>query len=76
MAQKNKVNFSVRLDEEMYKKMCAVASFNGVDINNHILSLVRTNIAYHERVHGHIDVSKLPSADLPASDVSDNTSEQ
>ncbi len=60
MAGKNKVVFSVRLDEEMYKKMLAVAEFNKVDVNNHILSLVRTNIAYHERVHGHIDTSKIP----------------
>lgn len=66
MAQKNKVSFTVRLDEEMYKKMCAVADFNGVDVNNHILSLVRTNIAYHERVHGRIDTSKIPAPDVPA----------
>ena len=65
MAQKSKVNFNVRLDEEMYRKMVAVADFNKVDINNHILSLVRTNIAYHERVHGKIDISKIA---LPKND--------
>ena len=63
MAQKNKITFSVRLDEDMYKKMLAVAKFDGVDVNNHILHLVRTNIAYHERIHGHIDPSKI---ELPA----------
>ena len=68
MAQKNKITFSVRLDEDMYKKMLAVAAFNKVDVNNHILSLVRTNIAYHERVHGHIDPSKIA---LPAEENED-----
>ena len=63
MAQKNKVVFQVRLDEEMYKKMAAVAEFDGCDVNNHILHLVRTNIAYHERVHGRIDTSKIALPD-------------
>lgn len=66
MAQKNKITFSVRLDEEMYKKMLAVAEFDGVDVNNHILHLVRTNIAYHERVHGRIDTSKIALPDNTA----------
>lgn len=65
MAQKNKITFPVRLDEEMYKKMLAVADFDGVDVNNHILRLVRTNIAYHERIHGRIDTSKT---ELPPDD--------
>ncbi len=63
MAQKRKISFTVRLDEEMYKKMLAVADFDGVDVNNHILRLVRTNIAYHERLHGKIDPSKIELPD-------------
>ena len=63
MAQKNKTVFSVRIDEEMYKKMLAVAKAEGRDLNNHMLHLIRTNIAYHERVHGKIDIS---SADTEA----------
>ncbi len=59
MAQKNKVTFSVRIDEELYKKMLAVAKFDGRDENNHILHLIRTNVAYHERIHGKIDASKI-----------------
>ncbi len=59
MAQKNKITFSVRVDEDIYKKMLAVADFDGRDVNNHILHLVRTNIAYHERIHGKIDTSKI-----------------
>lgn len=59
MAQKNKVTFSVRVDEDIYKKMLAVAEFDKRDVNNHILHLLRTNIAYHERIHGKIDTSKI-----------------
>ena len=67
MAQKNKITFSVRIDEELYKKMLAVASAEGRDENNHLLHLIRTNVAYHERIHGKIDVSKvaLPAREEP-----------
>ena len=56
MAQKNKITFSVRVDEDIYKKMLAVAEFDKRDVNNHILHLLRTNIAYHERIHGKIEI--------------------
>ena len=59
MAQKSKVTFSVRLDEELYKKMLAVAAAEGRDVNNHILHLVRNSVAYHERARGKIDISKI-----------------
>ena len=59
MAQKNKITFTVRVDEDIYKKMLAVAEFDKRDVNNHILHLLRTNIAYHERIHGKIDPSKI-----------------
>lgn len=59
MAQKNKITFSVRIDEDLYKKMLAVAAAEGREENNHLLHLIRTNVAYHERIHGKIDVSKI-----------------
>ena len=59
MAGKNKVSFTVRIDEELYKKMVVVAESEGRELNNHILHLVRTNIAYHERIHGKVDISKV-----------------
>ncbi|MBQ3707960.1 MAG: hypothetical protein II889_08630 [Clostridia bacterium] len=58
MAQKNKITFSVRIDEELYQKMLAVAAAEGRDENNHLLHLIRTNIQYYERIHGKIDLSK------------------
>ena len=65
MAQKNKTVFSVRIDEEMYRKMLAVAKAEGRDANNHMLHLIRTNIAYFERVHGKIDTSSVET-DAPS----------
>lgn len=59
MAGKNKVTFDVRIDEELYKKLLAVAAAEGLNLNNHLLHIIRTNVAYHERVHGKIDVSNV-----------------
>ncbi len=63
MAQKNKAAFTARIDEELLKKFFAVAEAEGRTPNNHFLHLLRTNVAYYERIHGKIDVSKI---DLPA----------
>ncbi|MBQ7921375.1 MAG: hypothetical protein IJ325_02200 [Clostridia bacterium] len=59
MAQKNKASFTARIDEELYKKFLAVAAAEGRSPNNHFLHLLRTNIAYHERIHGKIDISGI-----------------
>lgn len=72
MAQKNKITFQVRIDEDMYKKMLAVAEFDKRDLNNHLLHLIRTNIAYHERIHGKIDVNKIVLKTEDETPVSDN----
>ena len=56
---KNKAEFTVRIDEELYKKLIAVAEAEGRSVNNHMLHLIRTNIAYHERAKGKLDVSKV-----------------
>lgn len=69
MPQKNKVSFSVRIDEELYRKMLGVAAAEGRDMNNHLLHLIRTNVQYYERIHGSVDISKIP---LPPKD-SDQT---
>lgn len=55
---KNKAVFEVRIDEELYRKLLVVAASEGRSLNNHMLHLIRTNIAYLERTHGKIDPSK------------------
>lgn len=64
---KNKAVFEVRLDPEVYKKLMYVAEFEGRSLNNHILHLARTNISYHERVHGRIKTSDTERIPLPNS---------
>lgn len=59
MAQKNKVMMSVRIDEDLYRKMLAVAKAEGRDENNHMLHLIRTNVTYYERIHGKINTSDI-----------------
>ena len=61
MGQKNKVTFTVRIDEDLYRKFQAVAAAEGRDENNHILHLIRQNTAYYERVHGKIALPKTPA---------------
>ncbi|MBR6917959.1 MAG: hypothetical protein IKN38_07215 [Clostridia bacterium] len=71
---KNKVTFSVKLDAETYKKLALVAEKEGKNVNNHILHLARTNIAYYERVHGRIKPSDLDAVALP-DDGADNSTD-
>ena len=62
---KNKVSFEVKLDAETYKKLLFVAEAEGKNLNNHVLHLARTNIAYYERVHGKIKPADLEKIALP-----------
>lgn len=68
MAQKNKAAFTARIDEELLKKFYAVAAAEGRTPNNHFLHLLRTNVAYYERIHGKIDASKI---ELPTTEEKD-----
>ena len=52
MAEKK--TFEVRMDAELYRKMEHIAEKDGMTLNNYILKLVRTNVAYEERIHGKI----------------------
>ena len=45
---------SIRIEEEMLKKIAYVADFEGRSINSHILVLVRQNIREFEKTHGQI----------------------
>lgn len=55
---KNKITFEVRIDEELYRKLLVASAAEGRSLNNQMLHLIRTNIAYYERVHGKIDPAK------------------
>ena len=61
---KNKITIETKLDEEIVKKLLYVAKAEGRSVNNHMLHLIRTNIAYYERVHGKIPPKELESISL------------
>ena len=55
---KNKITFEVRIDEELYRKLLVASAAEGRSLNNQMLHLIRSNLAYFERTHGRIAPSK------------------
>lgn len=54
---KQKVDFTLKLDAALLEKAEALAHIEGQSTNNMIAGLIRSAVAYHERVHGKIDTS-------------------
>ena len=48
---------SIRIEDEMLKKLGYVADYEGRSINSHILVLIRENIRAFEEAHGEIQGS-------------------
>ena len=46
---------SIRIEEEMLKKIGFVADYEGRSVNSHILVLIRENIEAFEAKHGKIE---------------------
>ena len=63
---KNKITFDVRVDEETYRKLIAVAEKEGRSLNNQINMLARNAVAYHERAKGKFDSKELAAVELDA----------
>ncbi len=61
---KEKSEFAVRLDSDLYKKLRYVAGKENNNLNNHMLHLIRQNVQYYEKVHGRINVNTLKEEDL------------
>ena len=55
---------SIRIEEEMLKKIGFVADYEGRSVNSHILVLVRENIKAFEEVHGKIDGEISPDVNV------------
>ena len=69
---KNKITVEAKLDEDLVKRMYFVAAAEGRSVNNHLLHLIRTNIAYYERVHGKITDKDLAGITLGEADKADS----
>jgi len=46
---------SIRIEEEMLKKIGYVADYEGRSVNSHVLVLIRENIKAFEETHGAIE---------------------
>lgn len=55
---------SIRIEEEMLKKIGFVADYEGRSVNSHILVLVRENIKAFETEHGVIEGDIRPEANV------------
>jgi len=55
---KQKLEYTIRIDEDLLKKAEALAEIEGQSLNNMISALIRQSVSYHERVHGKITVKK------------------
>ncbi len=55
---------SIRIEEEMLKKIGFVADYEGRSVNSHILVLIRENIKAFESVHGKIEGDVPPDVNV------------
>ena len=55
---------SIRIEEEMLKKIGFVADYEGRSVNSHILVLVRENIKAFEQAHGKIEGDIQPDLNV------------
>ena len=55
---------SIRIEEEMLKKIGYVADYEGRSINSHVLVLIRKSIKKFEEEHGSIDGDINPSINV------------
>ena len=58
---------SIRIEEEMLKKIAYVADFEGRSVNSHILVLIRKNIESFEAGYGKIEGTIPPDINVKPS---------
>ena len=61
---KNQPELTLRIPEDVLRKLLYVCKAEGRSPNNHILMLLRNNIQYFERAKGRIDANALREIDL------------
>ena len=58
---------SIRIEEEMLKKIGFVADYEGRSVNSHILVLIRENIELFEKKYGKIEGDIRPDVNVKPS---------
>ena len=61
---KNQPELTLRIPEDVLRKLLYVCKAEGRSPNNHILMLLRNNIQYFERAKGRMDPNALRALDL------------
>ncbi len=61
---KNQPELTLRIPEDILRKLLYVSNAEGRSPNNHILMLLRNNVQYFERAKGHIDPTALRAIDI------------
>lgn len=61
---KNQPELTLRIPEDVLRKLLYVCQAEGRSPNNHILMLLRNNIQYFERAKGRMDPNALRALDL------------
>ena len=61
---KNQPELTLRIPEDVLRKLLYVCKAEGRSPNNHILMLLRNNIQYFERAKGKFDPAKLRDIDI------------
>ena len=55
---------SIRIEEEMLRKLSYVADYEGRSVNSHVLSLIRDNIRTFEKLHGPAEAAITPDINV------------
>ncbi len=63
---KNDRIFNVKLSDDLMRRLYYIAEAEKRTPSNHIVYMLRQNIAYYERVHGKIPPAELAKIELPA----------
>lgn len=62
---KNDRNYNIKLSDDLMRRLLYIAAAEKRTPNNHIVYMLRQNIAYYERVHGKIPEAELRRIELP-----------
>ena len=61
---KNQPEMTLRIPEDLLRKLLYVSDAEGRSPNNHIIMLLRNNVQYFERAKGRIDQAALRAIDI------------
>ena len=64
MASKNQPEMTLRIPEDLLRRLLYVSAAEGRSPNNHIVMLLRNNVQYFERAKGRIDQNALRNIDI------------